>query len=136
MSKEFLIYLPYVICGTVLSIQDWKWHAVYLEDLVFFSISCLLVFIAHQNFAFMIPLVIFSIGGLFRFKNIQAFGLADYVVSLVIACIVKQEQWSEFFILSGLFGILCSTAKRSQTLPFITAMFMASFVLLAVEHLK
>ena len=64
------------------------------------------------------------------FRKQSAFGIADYVMAFSISLITKSDQWPEFLMLSGFFGIALAIIKRQRKIPFCIAMFLASTILL------
>ncbi|MDR0744625.1 MAG: hypothetical protein LBE97_01575, partial [Holosporales bacterium] len=83
---QYLIYLPVIILGLAMSIQDWKCKNVNIMLLILFFIFCLTTYHFFKNFC-IVPFIVFTAFGAlsYIFKKLAIFGSADYITIFSIS---------------------------------------------------
>jgi hypothetical protein len=131
MLWKHLAYIPFIIFGFIISLQDWKHKSVNIVPLLLFLISCIFAYCFFKNLCF-IPLFIFVVIGilLFLIRNAIAFGAADYITVFSISFLLNREYWLEFIIYCGVIGCITSVIKKEEQFSFISAILLSSAICL------
>lgn len=119
----YFSYTALIIISILLIIQDFKKQEVNIVICILYV--CLCIHISHGFSPW--PIIIFAlIGLLYKIRNKQAFGIADYIIIFGSSFIVG-DNWYYFITECGIFGVLLCLFYQ-KTIPFIPAIILATAV--------
>ena len=137
MSLGIVLYVPIVLCGVVLAIQDFRTGSVMLPPLLGFLLSCSAIGIINRNCDIFASSIFLLIGAIFFFlKREKAFGGADYVIVFAVSFLLPGGYCPLFITSCGVLGILISIMGKKRRFPFIPAILTATLVVKFIEHMK
>ena len=112
--------------GIILCVQDFSSRSVSIIQLLVFVIGCSIYGIVCKSYAIVLPIIFIAIHILcFLITKKKAFGIADHIAILAVACLVKTEQIPIFLLLSGINGVTISIFYK-RTIPFIPAILFST----------
>ena len=116
------------ISGIILCVQDFRAQSVSIIPLSLFVIGCSIYGIFCKDYSIMLPIIFIGIHILYFFiSKKKAFGIADHIAIIAVACLVTTEQIPAFLMLSGINGVIISIFYK-KTFPFIPAILFATFL--------
>ena len=135
-TLQWLSILIIFSSGIILCVQDFRSKSVSIIPLSVFVIGCSIYGIYKNNYSIILPMIFIIIHIIyFLTKHKKAFGIADHIAIMTVACLVKTEQIPIFLIFCGINGTVISIFFKNS-IPFIPAILLATVLVQLLDVLN